>query len=135
MPVFIHCGAMRQEETIALIKHACRIGADGHPQHCPVTAVKDGKLPILNLKVINRPVNICKTVLNAHNIGTALCYFFCCLCTDTFQKDGEVDLNGMRQLTRMLVDKGIHCLYPCGTTGEMLRLSMEERMSILLNCY
>lgn len=42
-----------------------------------------------------------------------------------FQKDGEVDLNGMRQLTRMLVDKGIHCLYPCGTTGEMLRLSME----------
>ena len=47
-----------------------------------------------------------------------------------FQKDGEVDLNGMRQLTRMLVDKGIHCLYPCGTTGEMLRLSMEERMSI-----
>ena len=41
--------------------------------------------------------------------------------------DGNIDLEGMGQLTEMLINKGISCLYPCGTTGEMLRLNTEER--------
>ena len=47
-----------------------------------------------------------------------------------FKENGEVDYKGIRQLTNMLIDKGVNCLYPCGTTGEMFRLSMGERKEI-----
>lgn len=47
-----------------------------------------------------------------------------------FTKDNQVDYEAMEQLTDMLIDKGVNCLYPCGTTGEMLRLSLDERMKI-----
>lgn len=47
-----------------------------------------------------------------------------------FTKDNQVDLEGIAQLTNMLVEKGVNCLYPCGTTGEMLRLSVEERKAV-----
>lgn len=47
-----------------------------------------------------------------------------------FTENGEVDYEGVAQLTRMLVEKGVNCLYPCGTTGEMFRLSLEERKKI-----
>lgn len=47
-----------------------------------------------------------------------------------FLLDGQVDYEAVRSLTRMLVDKGVNCLYPCGTTGEMLRLSVDERKKI-----
>ena len=43
---------------------------------------------------------------------------------------GTVDLEGTGQLTDMLIDKGVSCLYPCGTTGEMLRLSVQERKAV-----
>lgn len=43
---------------------------------------------------------------------------------------GQVDLNGVAKLTQMLIGKGVHCLYPCGTTGEMLKLTTEERKQI-----
>ncbi|WP_343247313.1 dihydrodipicolinate synthase family protein [Diplocloster hominis] len=43
---------------------------------------------------------------------------------------GEIDRKGIQILTSFLIEKGIHCLYPCGTTGEMLRLSVEERERI-----
>ena len=36
-----------------------------------------------------------------------------------FTRDNQVDYAGVAQLTNMLVDKGVNCLYPCGTTGEM----------------
>lgn len=42
-------------------------------------------------------------------------------------KDNRVDPEGIAQLTNMLIEKGVNCLYPCGTTGEMLRLSVAER--------
>ena len=42
-------------------------------------------------------------------------------------KDNRVDPEGVAQLTDMLIEKGVNCLYPCGTTGEMLRLSVAER--------
>lgn len=47
-----------------------------------------------------------------------------------FTKENKVDLDGVEKLTNMLVEKGVNCLYPCGTTGEMLRLSIEERKAI-----
>lgn len=47
-----------------------------------------------------------------------------------FTEKNEVNYHGVEQLTNMLIDKGVNCLYPCGTTGEMLRLSLEERMKV-----
>lgn len=44
--------------------------------------------------------------------------------------DNKVDHNAVEQLTEMLIEKGVDCLYPCGTTGEMLRLTVEERKEI-----
>ena len=44
-----------------------------------------------------------------------------------FDKDGKVDVPAVAALTEKLIEKGVDCLYPCGTTGEMLRLSVEER--------
>ena len=45
-------------------------------------------------------------------------------------EDGSVDLPGVAKLTEMLIGKGVHCLYPCGTTGEMLKLTTAERKAI-----
>jgi len=47
-----------------------------------------------------------------------------------FTEDNQVDYGAIRQLTEMLVSKGVNCLYPCGTTGEMMRLSIDERKKI-----
>lgn len=47
-----------------------------------------------------------------------------------FGDDGKVDLVAVAALTNFLIDKGVHCLYPLGTTGEMLRLSAEEREAV-----
>jgi 4-hydroxy-tetrahydrodipicolinate synthase len=47
-----------------------------------------------------------------------------------FTEDNQVNYEGLEQLTDMLLDKGVSCLYPCGTTGEMLRLSLDERMKV-----
>lgn len=47
-----------------------------------------------------------------------------------FTEDNQVHYEGVRQLTEMLIEKGVHCLYPCGTTGEMMRLSVAERKQI-----
>ena len=47
-----------------------------------------------------------------------------------FNKDGQVDLQKVEQLTEFLISKGVHCLFPLGTTGEMIRLSLSERKAI-----
>ncbi|WP_123042059.1 dihydrodipicolinate synthase family protein [Cohnella candidum] len=47
-----------------------------------------------------------------------------------FDKDGQVNLEKVAQLTEFLISKGVHCLFPLGTTGEMIRLSVAERKSI-----
>ena len=43
--------------------------------------------------------------------------------------DANDQLNepALRQLTHFLIEKGVDCLYPAGTTGEMLRLATAER--------
>lgn len=44
-----------------------------------------------------------------------------------FTDEDKVDVPALESLTNMLVEQGANCLYPCGTTGEMLRLSEFER--------
>jgi 4-hydroxy-tetrahydrodipicolinate synthase len=44
-----------------------------------------------------------------------------------FDENGKVDLGMVEEIAEFLISKGVHCLYPLGTTGEMLRLSVEER--------
>ena len=47
-----------------------------------------------------------------------------------FDPNDQVDSKALSALTDMLVTQGVDCLYPCGTTGEMLRLSASERKSV-----
>ncbi|WP_163536301.1 dihydrodipicolinate synthase family protein [Gracilibacillus sp. YIM 98692] len=47
-----------------------------------------------------------------------------------FDKDGSVNLKKLVDLTEFLISKGVHCLYPLGTTGEMLKLTVEERKAV-----
>lgn len=47
--------------------------------------------------------------------------------TTPFTEDGSLDLKTLEESTNFLLDKGITCLYPCGTTGEMHLMSKDER--------
>lgn len=47
-----------------------------------------------------------------------------------FNDQDKPDLQAIAQLTEMLIKNGVSCLYPCGTTGEMLRMSVEERKQV-----
>lgn len=47
-----------------------------------------------------------------------------------FDDAGNVDAEALLALTKVLLAKGVNCLYPCGTTGEMVHLSVEERKLI-----
>ncbi|WP_339180936.1 dihydrodipicolinate synthase family protein [Oceanobacillus sp. FSL W7-1293] len=47
-----------------------------------------------------------------------------------FDENGRVNLEKVAQLTEYLIEKGVHCLYPLGTTGEMIKLTVEERKAI-----
>lgn len=50
--------------------------------------------------------------------------------TTPFGSDGGVDLGAVAAQTEMLLEKGVHCLYPCGTTGEMTRMTVAERQAV-----
>lgn len=45
-----------------------------------------------------------------------------------FTAAGEVDHEALSALTKTLLAAGVNGLYPCGTTGEMVHLTGEERM-------
>ncbi|MEN6313350.1 MAG: dihydrodipicolinate synthase family protein [Clostridiaceae bacterium] len=47
-----------------------------------------------------------------------------------FNDNGLVDLGAVGHITDFLIEKGVNCLYPLGTTGEMLRLSVNERKAV-----
>ncbi len=47
-----------------------------------------------------------------------------------FDENGAVDLCKVKQLTTFLVEKGVDCLYPTGTTGEMDSMTLEERKKV-----
>lgn len=44
-----------------------------------------------------------------------------------FTAEDQVDVATLNAYTDYLIEKGVHCLYPCGTTGEMLKMSVSER--------
>ena len=47
--------------------------------------------------------------------------------TTPFTPEGKVDTAALEAQTEFLIQKGVQCLYPCGTTGEMYLMSAEER--------
>ncbi len=47
-----------------------------------------------------------------------------------FQKDGSVDLEAVKAVSRYFRDKGIRQMYVCGSTGEGFFLDHEERMQV-----
>ena len=44
-----------------------------------------------------------------------------------FNEDETIRVEAIRQHVDFLIDKGINCLYPLGTTGEMMLMNVEER--------
>jgi 4-hydroxy-tetrahydrodipicolinate synthase len=44
-----------------------------------------------------------------------------------FDVNGKVDTNAIRKHVDFLIEGGVDCLYPLGTTGEMHLMSVEER--------
>lgn len=47
-----------------------------------------------------------------------------------FDARGEVDEPALRRLVRFLLAKGVHGLYPCGTTGQAVSMSVEQRRRV-----
>ena len=47
--------------------------------------------------------------------------------TTPFDAEGNVDVAALERAVDFQVEKGVNCLYPCGTTGEMMYLTVEER--------
>lgn len=47
--------------------------------------------------------------------------------TTPFDENDKVDVAAIEQQTEFLIEKGVNCLYPTGTTGEMYLLSADER--------
>lgn len=47
-----------------------------------------------------------------------------------FDDNGAVDVEAIKKMTEFYISKGVHCLYPCGTTGEMYLLSEDERKTV-----
>ena len=50
--------------------------------------------------------------------------------TTPFTAGGALDTDALAQQVQMLVRQGVHCLYPCGTTGEMLHMNTDERCAV-----
>jgi len=48
-----------------------------------------------------------------------------------FSEDGRINEGELRRIVSWLIDKGIHGLYPNGSTGEFARLSFEERIRVV----
>lgn len=47
--------------------------------------------------------------------------------TTPFDENDQVDVKGLEEQVEFLIGKGVNCLYPCGTTGEMLNMTCRER--------
>lgn len=44
--------------------------------------------------------------------------------------EDTIDIESLKKLTDHCINHGLQCLYPCGTTGEMMYLTVEERKKI-----
>lgn len=42
-------------------------------------------------------------------------------------EEDKIDVQSTKNLVDHCLDNGLQCLYPCGTTGEMMYLTLEER--------
>ena len=51
--------------------------------------------------------------------------------TTPFTDSGEVDLEGVRENTRFLVESGIKVISPLGSTGEFYTMTQEEHWAVL----
>ncbi|MFN7995635.1 MAG: dihydrodipicolinate synthase family protein [Bryobacteraceae bacterium] len=67
---------------------------------------------------------------SARNGGLKLAGIFAPTIT-AFSKDGSVNLKGVKQFVRYLLDAGVDGLAPLGSAGEPFALSVEERMQVL----
>lgn len=47
-----------------------------------------------------------------------------------FDKQGNVDHKAIEELVEFLILKGVNCLYPTGSVGEMYKLTLEERKAV-----
>jgi 4-hydroxy-tetrahydrodipicolinate synthase len=47
-----------------------------------------------------------------------------------YDNKGKLNLDMVGEMTRFQIERGTHCLYPGGTTGEMYLLSEEERKAL-----
>ena len=47
--------------------------------------------------------------------------------TTPFDSQDRVDVKALEEQVEFLIEKGVNCLYPCGTTGEMLNMTPGER--------
>lgn len=50
--------------------------------------------------------------------------------TTPFTANGEVDFEALDSETEFLINARVHALYPCGTTGEMLFMTNEQREAV-----
>ena len=48
-----------------------------------------------------------------------------------FDGEGRVDFDAYERLIEFVLSKGVHCIIPCGTTGEYYALSGEERRQVM----
>ena len=46
--------------------------------------------------------------------------------TTPWTDEGKVNTKAIEEHVEFLIEKGVNCVYPCGTTGEMMNLSLEE---------
>ena len=48
-----------------------------------------------------------------------------------FREDGSVNYGEYTRLTQFITDAGVHGVFVCGTTGEFVNLTLEERKRLL----
>ena len=48
-----------------------------------------------------------------------------------FDKDGNVDAEGQKRYADWLINKGVHGLAPCGSTGEGAAINDDERVAVM----
>ncbi len=51
--------------------------------------------------------------------------------TTPFHENDSIDYESLRKYVNFIIEKGVHGIFVCGTTGEGLILSLEERKKIL----
>jgi len=61
-------------------------------------------------------------------------YGITCAAITPMLPDGQVDEDSLRRFCRYLIDEGFNGIYPCGTNGEDVLLSGDERRRIAALC-